>query len=114
MSDNITSTTSSVDLSLAASQAGMAPFVQASSNKASNVESQEPSRPNEAQVKPESSSDTAVVNNLVDFSFEFKVDKATNDITVYILDRASHEVVRTIPPEELMNLNPGDLLQLFA
>lgn len=114
MSDNITSPASSVDLSLAASQAGMASYVQASSGKSFNVEGVESTRASETKSRMESESEAAVVNPLADFTLEFQVDETTNDVTVYILDRNSHEVVRTIPPEELTNLNPGDLLQLFA
>lgn len=114
MSDNITSPASSVDLSLAASQAGMASYVQASSGRSFNVEGVEPARSSEAKSAKEPNSEAAVVNPLADFTLEFQVDETTNDVTVYILDRNSREVVRTIPPEKLSNLNPGDLLQLFA
>lgn len=47
-------------------------------------------------------------------SLVFKVDQQTRDLTVYILDRASRQVVRTIPADEIAKLNPGDLLELFA
>ncbi len=115
MSDNMISTASSVDLSLAASQAEVASYVKASSSeKASNVENKEPVRSTEAKGNTETSAEGNVVNPLSDFTLEFQVDESSKDVTVYILDRASHEVVRTIPPEELNNLNPGDLLQLFA
>jgi uncharacterized FlaG/YvyC family protein len=115
MSDNMISTASSVDLSLAASQAEVASYVKASSSgKTSNVESKEPVRATEAKGKADASPEANVVNPLADFTLEFQVDESSKDVTVYILDRASKEVVRTIPPEELNNLNPGDLLQLFA
>jgi uncharacterized FlaG/YvyC family protein len=115
MSDNMISTASSVDLSLAASQAEVASYVKASSSeKTSNIESKEPARTTEAKAKAETSPEANVINPLADFTLEFQVDESSKDVTVYILDRTSHEVVRTIPPEELNNLNPGDLLQLFA
>lgn len=49
-----------------------------------------------------------------DVSLKFMVDEKTRDVTILILDRASHKVVRTIPPEEMSELDPGELLQLFA
>ncbi len=114
MSENILSTASSVDLSLVASQAEMASYVQASSSKPSSVEGKELSRATETKANEETSPEMNAINPLADFSLEFQVDESTKDVTVFILDRTSHEVVRTIPPEELNNLNPGDLLQLFA
>ncbi|MBN1536749.1 MAG: flagellar protein FlaG [Anaerolineales bacterium] len=116
MSDNMISTASSVDLSLVASQAEAASYVKASSGKPAKVESKEVSHATETKAaKAEtSSSETSTVNPMGDFTLEFQVDDTTNDVTVYVLDRNSHEVVRTIPPEELNNLNPGDLLQLFV
>jgi uncharacterized FlaG/YvyC family protein len=48
------------------------------------------------------------------FSLKFQVDQKTNEVTVLILDRSTHKVVRTIPPEEMKNMDPGKLLQLFA
>lgn len=43
---------------------------------------------------------------------KFRVDKESNDVTVLILDAKSHEVIRTVPPEELSELTPGDLINL--
>jgi len=42
------------------------------------------------------------------------IDAETKDVTILILDRASRKVVRTIPPEEMAELDPGELLQLFV
>ena len=49
-----------------------------------------------------------------DTFLKFMVDKKTNDITVYIVDRASHKVMRSIPPNEVNNLKAGDLLKLLV
>lgn len=54
------------------------------------------------------------VKSLGDISLKFKIDANTNDVTVLILDRSNRRVVRTIPPEEMKELNPGDLLELFG
>ena len=44
----------------------------------------------------------------------FRVDHQTNDVTVFIVDRASKRVLRSIPPEEVGKLQAGDLLELTA
>ncbi|GAB4481826.1 MAG: hypothetical protein Kow0088_24330 [Anaerolineales bacterium] len=51
---------------------------------------------------------------LGDVTLRFEIDSQTHDVTILILDRASQKVVRTIPPEEMARLDPGELLQLFA
>ncbi len=49
-----------------------------------------------------------------DVTLRFEIDSQTHDVTILILDKASRQVVRTIPPEEMARMNPGELLQLFA
>jgi uncharacterized FlaG/YvyC family protein len=49
-----------------------------------------------------------------DVTLRFEIDSQTHDVTILILDKASKKVVRTIPPEEMARLDPGELLQLFA
>ena len=44
----------------------------------------------------------------------FRVDRQTNNVTVFIVDRASKRVLRSIPPEEVGKLQAGDLLELTA
>lgn len=44
----------------------------------------------------------------------FVVDEKSNDITVYVVDRASRRVMRSIPPNEVNNLKAGDLLKLVV
>ncbi len=51
---------------------------------------------------------------LGDVTLRFEIDSETHDVTILILDKASRRVVRTIPPEEMAKMDPGDLLQLFA
>ncbi len=43
---------------------------------------------------------------------KFRVDRDSNEVTVLILDAKSHEVIRTVPPEELAELTPGELIDL--
>jgi uncharacterized FlaG/YvyC family protein len=40
------------------------------------------------------------------------VDRQTKHITVFIVDRESKRVLRSIPPEELNKLQPGDLVEM--
>lgn len=49
-----------------------------------------------------------------DVTLRFEIDSQTHDVTILILDKASQKVVRTIPPDEMERMDPGELLQLFA
>ena len=55
-----------------------------------------------------------VTKSLSNFILRFRVDENTHDVTVLILDSVSKKVVRSIPPEEMGKMDPGELLQLFA
>jgi uncharacterized FlaG/YvyC family protein len=48
-----------------------------------------------------------------DVGLLFRVNADTQDVTVYLLNRTTQEVIRTIPPNELFKLTPGDLINLF-
>jgi uncharacterized FlaG/YvyC family protein len=65
------------------------------------------------ETKAETKTDKPALN-AGDVSLEFKIDSESQDVTILILDRTSRKVVRTIPPEEMSNLDPGELVQLFA
>ncbi len=47
-----------------------------------------------------------------DVAVRFRVDRQTNNVTVFIVDRVSKRVLRSIPPEEVGKLQAGDLLEL--
>ena len=49
-----------------------------------------------------------------EINVRFRVDEKTRDVTVFMLNRATREVIRTIPPGELAKLSPGDIVNLFA
>ncbi|MEI7846488.1 MAG: flagellar protein FlaG [Chloroflexota bacterium] len=68
-------------------------------------------KPEKVEEKPAQSL-LPITNN--DTFLKFMVDKKTNDITVYVVDRASHRVMRSIPPTDVNNLKAGDLLKLLA
>jgi len=65
---------------------------------------------------PEKPSENAAVSqsSMADVFLKFRVDEKTRDVTVYVVDRASKQVVRTIPPKEMKNLKAGDLVSLLA
>ncbi len=71
-------------------------------------------QPEAAKVEAGGSNADQMLHSANDVTIKFKIDEKTQDVTVYLLDRASRKVVRTIPPEEISRLNPGDLLELFA
>ncbi len=54
------------------------------------------------------------VNNGDNVAIHFKVDAKTHNITVFVVDRQTRRVLRSIPPEELNKLQTGDLLELTA
>ncbi|GAP11981.1 uncharacterized flagellar protein FlaG [Bellilinea caldifistulae] len=49
-----------------------------------------------------------------DVVLRFNVNRETHEVTVYIMDRASRQIIRTIPPDELSKLKAGDLIELLA
>jgi uncharacterized FlaG/YvyC family protein len=53
-------------------------------------------------------------SSLQDINLRFRVDQKTQDVTVFLLNQQTREVIRTIPPNELSKLKPGDLVNLFA
>jgi hypothetical protein len=70
-----------------------------------------PSEPKPARVEPKSG---LPVGNGSDVSIHFRVDEETKDLTVFVVDRKSKRVLRSIPANELAKLQAGDLLKLTA
>ncbi len=64
-----------------------------------------------SQVKE---SDVTRENHLANISIHFQVDERSNELTVFVIDRASRRVIRSIPASELDKLQAGDLLKLTA
>lgn len=83
-----------------------------STNAAPATQSEKAEKPAAPDKTEEKQSLLPVTN--ADTFLRFMVDKKTNDITVYIVDRASNRVMRSIPPNEVNNLKAGDLLKLLA
>jgi len=55
-------------------------------------------------------SEVKLSNQILKTKLKFQVDRESNEVTVLVLDAKSHEVIRTVPPEELSELTPGDLM----
>ncbi len=68
------------------------------------------------EVKPASESKPAApaVKSVADIQLKFQVNDETKQVTVYVVDRESKRVIRSIPPDELNNLQAGDLVELLA
>ncbi|MBK6790999.1 MAG: flagellar protein FlaG [Anaerolineales bacterium] len=50
--------------------------------------------------------------SLANVSIHFRVDEATNNVTVFLVDRKTKKVLRSIPSNELQKLQISDLLKL--
>ena len=50
--------------------------------------------------------------SLANVSIHFRVDEKTNNVTVFLVDRQTKKVLRSIPASELQKLQIGDLLKL--
>jgi len=62
--------------------------------------------------KPEK--ETAQANSSTNVSVHFRVNNETNELTVFVIDRSSHRVLRSIPISELQKLPSGELVKLAA
>jgi hypothetical protein len=68
----------------------------------------------EKPAKPVESAPTGVVGNASNVSLQFRVDDKTKEVTVFVVDRKSKKVLRSIPASELAKLQAGDLLKMTA
>ena len=83
-------------------------------NQAETTATQKPgtSEP-DASVKPiEAQSEKG--ENFSNVSIHFRLDDKTNELTVFVVDRKTKRVLRSIPASELHKLQAGDLLRLTA
>jgi uncharacterized FlaG/YvyC family protein len=71
-------------------------------------------KPQPVAAKPAEPEVKQMTKGVSDIFLRYHIDPDTKDETLYVLDRASHKVVRTIPPEELNTLSEGELVELFA
>jgi hypothetical protein len=75
-----------------------------------------------ASSSPATTSPTNTFNNVysqapaesASVAVKFIEDPETKAVTVFVIDRASNKVVRTIPQNEMNNMRPGSLLEITA
>ena len=52
--------------------------------------------------------------NMSNVSIHFRVDDETKQLTIFVVDKKSKRVIRSIPASELSKLQAGELLRLTA
>jgi uncharacterized FlaG/YvyC family protein len=73
---------------------------------------EEPAEQERSSTKPvEKESRISVSSNV---SVHFRVNDETNELTMFIVDRANKQVLRTIPASEFYKMPAGELLKLAA
>ena len=68
----------------------------------------------EKAARPVEATPAALVGNASNIALQFRVDEKTKDVTVFVVDKASKKVLRSIPASELAKLGAGDLLKMTA
>lgn len=59
-------------------------------------------------------SESEQTRGLSNISIHFQVDDESKELTVFVIDRDSRRVIRSIPASEFSKLQAGDLLKLTA
>lgn len=62
-------------------------------------------------VKVEGEQAAISANNV---SVSFRINQETNELTVFIMDRESRKLLRTIPSSEFYKMNAGEILHMTA
>ncbi len=71
-------------------------------------------QPTAAAPEPEKKQASLPITSTADVFLKFQVNDKTKDVTIYVVDRASKRIVRSIPPDEMNKLKAGDLLEMLA
>lgn len=91
------------------------PAAAASAAAKAVVSAQEkPSTHDNKTSKAAESVSAPLVGNASSVSLQFRVDDQTKDVTIFVVDRKSKKVLRSIPASEMAKLQAGDLLKLTA
>lgn len=64
------------------------------------------------KTQTETRQESTELGSLANVSIHFRVDDKTSNVTVFLVDRKSKKVLRSIPASELQKLQIGDLLKL--
>ncbi|PKO15728.1 MAG: hypothetical protein CVU39_09400 [Chloroflexi bacterium HGW-Chloroflexi-10] len=114
MSDNSVTPISRVEPEAAANRAVQVQSMKTEAARSSQ-EAQEVKQAAEMQSRHASESKPALeAPKTSDIGLKFTVNEETKQVTVYVIDRATSRVIRSIPPDELNNLKAGDLVELLA
>jgi uncharacterized FlaG/YvyC family protein len=70
--------------------------------------------PEQDKVPAQNENESAPENQLSNVSIYFRVNAENQELTVFVVDRASKRVLRSIPASEFYKLQAGDLLKLTA
>ena len=85
-----------------------------SPNPADSMTVSKPSTPEQNKTLQHSEKKSAPANDLSNISIHFRVNEDSNELTVFIVDRKSKRVLRSIPASEFYKLQADDLLKLTA
>jgi uncharacterized FlaG/YvyC family protein len=89
--------------------------VQAAKNEHAIVLQQQQQRQQQAKLSSQESDKASLpITNNSNVFLKFKVDENSSNITVYVVDRETKRILRSIPPEDMNKLQTGDLLELIA
>ncbi len=66
------------------------------------------------KTQPEPQAQPSEANSLANVSIRFQMDEKTNNVTIFLVDRRTRKVLRSIPASELRKMQLGDLLKLTA
>jgi uncharacterized FlaG/YvyC family protein len=78
------------------------------------VKVNKPESPSQETRPKEVGSESTLADNLSNVSIYFRTDNKTSEVTIFVVDRDSKRVLRSIPASELQKLQAGDLLKLTA
>jgi hypothetical protein len=109
MSENSITSISSVrpvDPGIPAKVTGLTPAETVAAHKSASPSQEQAHRLKESE--PRASGDLSNV------SIHFRIDEETEKVTVFVVDRNTKQVLRSIPASELYKLKAGDLLKLTA
>jgi uncharacterized FlaG/YvyC family protein len=62
----------------------------------------------------QSDNESVQVGGSSSVSVHFRVNDETNELTVFVVDRSSHRVLRSIPISEFYKMPAGELVKLAA
>jgi hypothetical protein len=66
------------------------------------------------EAEPAPQATAPVTDSASNVSIHFRIQAETNEVTVFVVDRQTHQVLRSIPASELHKLKAGELLKIAA